>query len=264
MDGFIYIRNAEDDAYVNHGRNFKGMEQAASAAVILYFESPISSAVGPSAYDKITLAVTANKEKEAMIAINGALAGGKSGGTTVIADDHVSVYCDQDVTGVTTISKATAATLRKIESITPSGDGTGGAADANTRILTAADSGTTFLCNIATNTAAFRLPAVAGNAGVNYTFVLDIASDAEATKDLIISTNANGENIIGAALSGGAVMDVTIGSSQLIIDSSDCGGDSSGVASGDRVGLFCDGTNWYLKDTVANPTASFDIADAAV
>ena len=64
-NGFIYIRNAEDDAYVNHGDNFRGMEQAASGAVILYFESPISTTTETGgAYDKITLAVTANKEKD--------------------------------------------------------------------------------------------------------------------------------------------------------------------------------------------------------
>ena len=257
MDGFIYIRNAEDDAYVNHGRNFKGMEQAASAAVILYFESPISSAVGPSAYDKITLAVTANKEKEAMIAINGALAGGKSGGTTVIADDHVSVYCDQDVTGVTTISKATAATLRKIESITPSGDGTGGAADANTRILTAADSGTTFLCNIATNTAALRLPAPV--AGLNFKFILDVASDAEATKDLIVSTADNAVNIMGVALDAGGVHDVVPTTSVLSLDTSD-----GAAGAGDRFGVVCDGTNYYVEDATALTTGDFNVADNAV
>ena len=76
-NGFIYIRNAEDDAYVNHGNNFRGMEQASSGVVNMYFESPITSSVGANAYDKITLAVTANSEKQAMIDINGALFGGK-------------------------------------------------------------------------------------------------------------------------------------------------------------------------------------------
>ena len=56
-NGFIYIRNAEDDAYVNHGNNFRGMEQASSGVVIMYFESPISTTTETGgAYDKITLA----------------------------------------------------------------------------------------------------------------------------------------------------------------------------------------------------------------
>ena len=103
MDRFIYIRNAEDDAYMNTADNFRGMEQAASAVVDLYFESPITSAVGPSAYDKITLAVTADKEKEAMLAIGGALAGGKPGSTVIVADDHGSAYCADEILSVTTI-----------------------------------------------------------------------------------------------------------------------------------------------------------------
>lgn len=264
MERFIYFRDGEDDAYMNTSDNFRGMRQGASATVEMYFESPISSRGSSEAYDKITLTVTDAKEKEAMVAIGGALAGAKAGSTCIVADDFASVYADDNITGVA-ISLATMAKLMRVETFTPAGDGTAASGDTtNSKILTAADSGTTYMCNIATNTAAFRLPAVAGNAGVFYNFVLDVNSDAEATKDLIISTNANGENIIGAAISGGAAMDVTVGTSQLIIDSSDCGGDSSGVSSGDRVGLFCDGTNWYLQDTVANPTASFDIADAAV
>ena len=106
MDRFIYIRNAEDDAYMNKAENFRGMKQIASAAVIMYFES---AAAGGNAgtYDAITLGVTANKEKEAMVAIGGALAGGKSGSTAVIADDYGTTYCDDVVTSVTTISLAT-------------------------------------------------------------------------------------------------------------------------------------------------------------
>ncbi len=259
-NGFIYVRNAEDDAYVNHGNNFKGMEQAASGVVNLYFESPISSSVGPSAYDKITLAVTANKEKEAMIDINGALFGGKAGSTTTLADDYGTAYCSDFITsgaGVTTISKATAATLRKIESITPGGDGTGGAADANTRILTSADSGTTFLCNIATNTAAFRLPAPV--AGLNFKFILDVASDAEATKDLIVSTADNAVNIMGVALDAGGVHDVVPTTSVLSLDTSD-----GAAGAGDRFGVVCDGTNYYVEDATALTTGAFNVADNAI
>ena len=110
MDRFIYIRNAEDDAYMNTSANFRGMEQASSGVVNIYFESPITSSVGANAYDKITLAVTANSEKQAMIDINGALFGGKAGSTTVIADDYGNASCSDLISttaGVTTISKAT-------------------------------------------------------------------------------------------------------------------------------------------------------------
>ena len=64
------------------------MEQAASGAVILYFDSPISATTETGgSYDKITLAVTANSEKAAMVDINGGVFGGKAGSTTGIADD---------------------------------------------------------------------------------------------------------------------------------------------------------------------------------
>jgi len=257
MDRFVYFRNAEDDAYVNKAENFRGMEQAASAVVDLYFESPITSAVGPSAYDKITLAVTANKEKEAMIAIGGALAGGKAGSTATIADDHVGAYADDVITGVTTISKATAASLRKIESVTPAGDGTGASDNANTRQLTAADSGTTFVCNIATNTAAFRLPAPV--AGLNYKFILDFASDAENTKDLIISTNSNAVNIMGAANDGGGIHDHASTTSKLTI-----AGSAQPIGAGDRFGCVSDGTHWYVEDAMALTAGVFASADNAV
>ena len=79
MERFIYFRDGEDDAYMNSSDNFRGMRQGASATVDMYFESPISSRGSSEAYDKVTLTVTANKEKEAMIALGGALAGAKAG-----------------------------------------------------------------------------------------------------------------------------------------------------------------------------------------
>ena len=66
MERFVYFRDLEDNAYINTSGNFRGMRQGASAAVEVYFESPISSSVGPSAFDKITLTVTDAKEKEAL------------------------------------------------------------------------------------------------------------------------------------------------------------------------------------------------------
>ena len=259
---YVVFHNDSDDSYMNSVDNFRGAETAAN--VINVFFQSATTGTPASGYDKIVLAVgTAGNEEAALEAFGAALSGAKNP-VTIVADDKNSVYCHDFITGVTSITLATQGQMEVVEAFTPAGDRTGASDNANTKQLTAADSGKIYMCNISSNTAAFRLPAVSGNSGVNYTFVLDVTSDAAATKDLIISSNANGENIIGAAISGGAAMDVTVGTSMIMIDSSDCGGDSSGVSSGDRVGLFCDGTNWYLQDTVANPTASFDIADAAV
>ena len=166
MDRFIYIRNDEDDAYMNKVSNFRAMEQAASGAVIMYFESPISSTTETGgAYDKITLAVTADKEKEAMMAIGGALAGSKSGSTAVIADDHGSKYCDDNVTGVTTIEKAAAGTASNVITLT------------DDRTLTSGESGSFIVLNHATKV--ITLPTAA--AGLNYKIMFLQDTDAACT-----------------------------------------------------------------------------------
>ena len=257
MERFIYFRDLEDNAYMNTSGNFRGMRQGASATVEVYFESPISSSVGPSAFDKITLTVTDAKEKEAMMAIGGALAGAKAGSTVVVADEFGSKFCDDNITAVGGIDLATTAQLRKVESITPAGDGTGASDNANTRQLTAGDSGTTFVCNISTNTAAFRLPAPV--AGLNYKFILDFASDAENTKDLIISTNDNAVNIMGAANDGGGIHDHTSTTSKLTI-----AGSAQPIGAGDRFGCVSDGTHWYVEDAMALTAGVFASADNAV
>jgi hypothetical protein len=166
MDRFIYIRNAEDDAYMNKAENFRGMEQAASAAVILYFESPISSTTETGgAYDKITLGVTANKEKEAMIAIGGALAGQKSGSTAIIADDHGSAYCDDTITSVTTIEKALSGTTSNVITLT------------DDRTLTSGESGSFVVLNHASKV--ITMPTCA--AGLNYKIMFLQDTDATCT-----------------------------------------------------------------------------------
>ena len=241
---FVYIRNAEDDAYLNSSANFKGMLQVASGAVKLYFDAAAGAAGNNAGFDEITLGVTANKEKEAMSVIAGAITGGKAGATTVIADDYGVAYCDDVVTSVTSITKNNAGNaLRRVEAFTPAGDGTGASDNANTKQLTAADSGITYMCNIATNTAAFRLPAVSGNSGVNYKFILDVTSDGEATKNLIISTNANDENIMGVAYDGDSVHDIDPATSILTMTTG-----SGAAGAGDRIAVVCDGTNWYVED----------------
>jgi hypothetical protein len=257
MERFVYFRDLEDNAYINTSGNFRGMRQGSSAEVEVYFESPISSSVGPSAFDKITLTVTDAKEKEAMIAIGGALAGAKAGSTVVVADEFGGVFSDDNITAVAGIDLATTAQLRKVESITPAGDGTGASDNANTRQLKAGDSGTTFLVNISTNTAAFRLPDPV--AGLNYKFILDITSDAENTKDLIVSTNNNAVNIIGTQLDAGGINDSGVGASVLKI-----AGSGAVAAAGDRFSVVCDGTHYYVEDAVALTTGIFAIDANAV
>ena len=260
MDRFIYIRNAEDDAYMNSSDNFKGMAQTGSAAISLYFDAAAGAAGNNGGFDEIILACTANKEKEAMIAVGGAIAGGKAGSTQVIADEYGSVFCDDTVTAVTSITKNTAGNaLTKIEAFTPAGDGTGAGDNANTKQLEASDSGKTFLINMATNTAAFRLPAVSGNSGVNYGFIMDVSSDGEDTKDFILSTDANGENIMGVVQDAGAIHDIPPTTSVITLDAS-----AGNVGSGDRLFCVCDGTNWYITEANALSANAWVPADNAI
>ena len=177
MDRFIYIRNAEDDAYMNTSANFRGMEQASSGVVIMYFESPITSSVGANAYDKITLAVTANSEKQAMIDIGGALAGAKSGTTAVIADDYGTAYCSDLITsgaGVTTISKATGGSTANVITV--------GSTDTT---LLAGQSGS--IVNI--NHAAVTVTLPAAQAGLNFRMVLGI--DTTSGAEILTASNAD-------------------------------------------------------------------------
>tara|TARA_R100000329_G_scaffold18339_1_gene18330 strand:- start:51 stop:833 length:783 start_codon:yes stop_codon:yes gene_type:complete len=260
MDRFIYIRNDEDDAYLNSVSNFKGMAQTGSAAVSLFFDAAAGAAGNNGGFDEIVLGVTANSEKEAMEAIAGALAGGKSGSTAVIADDHGNKYVSDEVTSVTSITKNTAGNaLTKIEAFTPAGDGTGAGDNANTKQLEASDSGKIFLINMSANTAAFRLPAVANNAGVNYGFIMDVTSDGENSKDFILSTDANAENIMGVVQDAGAIHDIPPTTSVITLDSS-----AGTVGAGDRLFCVCDGTNWYITEANALSADAWVPADNAI
>ncbi len=187
-NGFIYIRNAEDDAYVNHGDNFRGMEQTASAAVVLYFKAAASgTGQGVASYDKITLAVTANKEKEAMIDINGALFGGKAGSTTVIADDHGGVSCSEYIStsaGVTSITKGVSGSFAAVESVTENDT------------LTASDSGKLFIFTDAA--AVLTLPD--SGAGDIIGWTAKFTATTQGTGQEVLCADTTNEKMIGTII----------------------------------------------------------------
>ena len=62
-------------------------------------------------------------------------------------------------------------------------------AGAETKVLVSADAGNRYFVDISSNTASFRLPSAYSNKGMQVHFHLSIASDAEATKDMIIFTD---------------------------------------------------------------------------
>ena len=249
MDGFIYIRNAEDDAYGNHGRNYRGMEQTSSGVVSLYFESAISSSVGANAYDKITLAVTANSEKQAMIDINGALFGGKAGSTTVLADDYGTAYCSDLITsgaGVTTISKATAAITKNL------------IAFASDTTLVAGQSGSWVHMTDAGTEKELILPAA--SAGLEFHVFINIAQ----TGDTAISIPS------GYFIGGFDMSDPTTATDTNFFQSDgnsndyiNLDSDAKGRLQGGYMNFVCDGTNWHCQGhLVGDGSLATPFADA--
>ena len=183
---FVYIRNAEDDAYLNSSANFKGMEQTSSAAVTMYFDAAASgSGQGVAGYDKIVLGVTANKEKEAMSVIAGAITGGKAGATTVIADDYGVAYCDDVVTSVTSITKGISGSFAAVESVTV--DDT----------LTASDSGKLFV--FADAAAVLTLPDSGGGDIIGWTATFHAA--VQGTGQEVKCADTGNEIMVGNLLS---------------------------------------------------------------
>ena len=130
-----------------------------------------------------------------------------------------------------------------------------GTVAAPTKKLTAADSGKTFFIDISTVSIVCTLPAPA--AGLNYKFVLSVASDNEATKDFLLNTNADSVDINGSIIVNGAHVEVTNATSAVAIDASD------GAATvGDSLEVTCDGTDWYITGSVLTASA-INIANAA-
>ena len=129
--------------------------------------------------------------------------------------------------------------------IKPAADGTA-IADAETKVLVSADAGNRYMIDISANTATFRLPSAYSNKGMEVHFMLDINSDAEASKDVIVFTDSTAEFIIGALTDGGTVHDSTVADDQILWDSST--GEAGG---GDRLSLVCDGIHWYITEATA-------------
>tara|TARA_R100001163_G_scaffold16492_1_gene14899 strand:- start:208 stop:954 length:747 start_codon:yes stop_codon:yes gene_type:complete len=246
MDRFIYIRNAEDDAYVNSVDNFRGMEQTGSAAVVLYFESPISNSVAPNAYDKITLVVTANKEKEAMFAIGGALAGGKAGSTAVIADEYGSKFCDDTITAVTAISKANGGVTKNLISFT---------ADTT---LTAGQTGSWVYMNDAGTEKELILPAAA--AGLEFHVFINLAQTGNTAISIPSGYFIGGFDMSDPTTAGDSNFFQSDGDSNDYIN---LDSDAKGRLQGGYMNFVCDGTNWHVQGhLVGDGTLETPFADA--
>jgi len=108
-----------------------------------------------------------------------------------------------------------------------------------TNVITAAESGKTFILNSATAFVS-TLPAVA--AGLRFTFIAG-ATQVTGGNHTIVPNASNDNTIYGEYLVAGATVPASAeGSINWIADT---------ILPGDRVDLVCDGTNWYVSGMAA-------------
>ena len=183
MSKYIYIKTANDQAYMNTAANFRGAIHSGDTAVDLYFNAAGSGVAG--AFDKIPLVVTTEKEQEVMDSIGGALAGSHSKGMVVIADDVASKYVNANISSVGAFSLASTGVLAKtnVQDLVT----------ANA-VLTPEESGKTFIFTDAA--AVLTLPdSGAGDIiGTTYRFISNFQGTAQEVK----CADTTGEKIIGA------------------------------------------------------------------
>jgi hypothetical protein len=155
-----------------------------------------------------------------------------SGGGGVVFDETLTV------TGATTLSSTL--TYRHL---------TETVAEAN--VIAASESGTVFFLNDATEFAS-TLPAPA--AGLHFTFIV---TGAPAGADYTITTNAGANIILGmvVASTGGDEDSETSGCDTI----SFVGGKST---VGDKVDVYCDGTNWFAYG-ICDATGAITLTTAA-
>ena len=231
MENLLIFIDGANDAYMNSIQNFRGCSMSSDDSIDVFFKAASvgNDGDGVTGYDKVTLACSDEKHKEAMQAIAAAINGAKLP-HVVVADDVNSVYVDDNITSITSITRSATGTWKNVEAVT-----------ANT-VLTAADSGKTFFCNPAATTA-FTLPTITSALkGWNCTIVATEGIDATATgMDNIINIHA------------GAGNDDFIG---IIVDSNDGVGDyavanddyiniTDSAGPGSKVDIICDGSRYY-------------------
>lgn len=219
---YVVFHNDSDDSYMNSTANFKGAD-VGTEFIDIYFNSV--SVANNTGYDKVRLEVLAGKEEAALEGVAAAMGGVKAGGTVVIADDVNSVYCQENIEAVTSITIASQVQTRAVEAITVAKD------------IEASDSGKLFTISQASGAYNITLPTVAqAGAGWYADFVLvAAASNAvaiinDASEDKLIGTAVGADGGAGTA-SASAVDSVTF---------------ISGAEVGDSCHIVCDGSNFYV------------------
>tara|TARA_R110002073_G_C9277518_1_gene564876 strand:+ start:66 stop:782 length:717 start_codon:yes stop_codon:yes gene_type:complete len=226
MSKFIYIKTADNDAYMNAVSNFRGAVHDGDTSIDLYFDAANANQTG--GFDKVSLVINSEKEQEVMLSITGALAGSHSTPMVVLADDVANNYVNGNITSVGTIALGARGNSRVATEVLTAA-----------RVVTAADSGTTFVCSGDAGKA-ITLPSVAdAGAGFNCRFIV---GQAFATTDWIITATA-------AVMVGGI--------NELEVDTSDDGPSTIAGTTinielgaetiGDFVDFTCDGTKFYIN-----------------
>ena len=126
-----------------------------------------------------------------------------------------------------------------------------GTAASPSRNLLVEESGTTFIIDISSNTAVFKLPSIDFANGVEYTFIMAVESNNEATKDFVVLSNntqsvvaeISEQDIQGLIQSAGTTTEITTNTSTVQFNSSTS---SAPITTGDFIKCICDGRNWYV------------------
>ena len=223
---YLVFHNAADDSYMNTASNFRGA-YAATETIDIYFESPISGSMGANAYDKITCAVTNGEEDRALEQLANAMT--RNSSTIIIADDVNSVYACQDITSVTTISKASSAVTKRL--ITWAADKT----------LTAADSGSWVYASDAT-AGDLTLPAAA--AGLEFHVFIAIAQTGDTHITIPSGYFIGGMDMSDPTTAGDSNFFQSDGNSN---DWINLDADTKGRLAGGYMNFVCDGTNWHVQ-----------------
>jgi len=256
MDGqnYVVFHADSNNSYMNSTANFKGADVGTTFIDLFFASSAGVTTNSSTGYDKVRLTVTAAYEEVALEAVAGAMAGNMNP-VTVIASDvsGKTSYIHDRITAVASITLATQANTRHVEAITN--------ASAVTRTLTTAESGSLFTVDMSTvdNNVAITLPTAAtAMAGTYYDFCFIVDSDDDA--DFSITTGADGTDIYGYLVTGGAnsTLDDVDGLSKFTLDAS-----VATTVEGCRVHLLCDGVNWHLSGYLKTAIGTVHLVESA-
>tara|TARA_R100000541_G_scaffold19218_1_gene29211 strand:+ start:312 stop:1082 length:771 start_codon:yes stop_codon:yes gene_type:complete len=250
MSKYVFIKTADNSAYMNTAANFRGAIHSADTAVELFFTAAESTLAG--AYDKITLVTASNKEQEVMDAIGGSLAGSHSKGMVVIADDVASKYVNANITSVNAFELATGGSYK-----TP-------IVTAIDRTLLAAESGSTVIVNHAAKVITMPTVALGLQAGMWFDVVPAIDPEAGFTVvaaegmygHLEVQSTTEANNITQQVLRSAAIAaPANFDNFDLVHDTNTLGG-----VAGQRYHFEFDGTAWNASNQItadhANPAST--------